>query len=67
MVDFNTECGNFICHFHFITPSIPCGKFRSPYLGKATAAARPALPSAKSSYGIFVCANEDMAASACDL
>ena len=34
------------------TSLIPCGKFRSPYRGKATAAARAALPI--SSYNLSV-------------
>ena len=49
-------------HFHhgtvfFFSPTlfIPCGKFGSPYLGKATAAARAALPIPNSACGIFAC------------
>ena len=41
---------------------IPCGKFGSPYLGKATAAARAALPIPNSACGIFVCPNKVTAA-----
>ena len=38
----------------FITSLIPCGKFGSPYLGKATAAARAVLPIPNCACGIFV-------------
>ena len=51
-----------IFFFHFITSLIPCGKFESPYLGKATAAARAALPIPNRACGIFVCPNEGVAA-----
>ena len=37
---------------HFV---IPFGKFGPPYLGKATAAARAALPSPTSAYWVFSC------------
>ena len=36
---------------------IPCGKFGLPYLGKAAAAARAALPISTSVRTIFVCPN----------
>ena len=54
-------------HFHFIISLIPCGKFESPFLGKATAAARAALPVPNSACGIFVSPNKGMASSAWDL
>ena len=53
--------------FYFITSFIPCAKFWSPYLAKATAAARAALPIPNSACRIFVCPNEGMVASAWDL
>ena len=40
------------------TSLIPCGKFGWPYLGKATTAARAALPIPNSACGIFVCPNK---------
>ena len=43
---------------HVITSFIPCGKFGSPYLDKATAAARAALPIPSRECGIFVSPNE---------
>ena len=46
----------------FSTSFIPCGKLGSPYLGKATAAARAALPVPNSARGIFVCPNKGMVA-----
>ena len=42
------------------------GKFGSPYLGKATAAAGAVLPIPNSACGILVCPNKGMAASAWD-
>ena len=36
-------------------PFISCGKFGSFYMGKATAAARAALPIPVSVYSVFVC------------
>ena len=42
----------FIYFIHFITPF---GKFRPPYLGNATAAARPVLPSLTSACWVFSC------------
>ena len=54
--------------FIFIDHSIyPLLKFGSSYLGKATAAARAALPIPNSACGIFVCPNKGMAANAWDL
>ena len=53
----------YLCSFSFF----PLGKFGSPYLGKATATARVALPVPNSARGIFVCPNKGMAASARDL
>ena len=38
---------------------VPCGKFRSPYLGKGTAVARAVS-------GAYVCSNNGMAASVWD-
>lgn len=38
-----------------LPPFISCGKFGSFYLGKATAAARAALPIPISVYSVFVC------------
>ena len=49
----------------FITSLIPCGKFGSPYLGKAKVAARAALPIPDSACGM--CQDEGMAANAWDL
>ena len=46
---------------------IPCGKFRWPYLGKATAAARAVLSIPNNVCRIFVYPNKDMAANALDL
>ena len=44
--------------FYSSTSFIPCGKFGSPYLRKATSAARAALPIPNSACGIFVCPNK---------
>ena len=53
--------------FFFFTSFIACRKFGLPYLGKATAAARAALPIPNSASGIFLCPKEGMAANAWDL
>ena len=53
--------------FSFSTSLTPCRKFGLPYLGKATATARAALPIANSACGSFVCPNKGVAASAWDL
>ena len=50
-----------------MTSLIACGKFGSPYPGKATAAARAALPIPNSACGVFVYPNKGMAANAWDL
>ena len=58
----------FFFHFHFTTSLIPCGKFGSPYPGKATtAAAKAALPVANSACGIFVRPNQGVAVNASHL
>ena len=41
--------------FSFTSSLISCGKFGSPYLGKATAATRAALPIATGVCSISVC------------
>ena len=51
----------------FGTSFIPRKKFGLPYLGKATVAARAALPVPNSACGIFVCLNKGTAANAWDL
>ena len=51
----------------FSTSLIPWGKFRSPYLGKATAAARAALPIPNSACSIFMRPSKGMVANALDL
>ena len=51
----------------FHTSLIPCGKFQSPYLGKAKAATRAALSIPNIVCLIFVCTNEDMSENALDL
>ena len=56
----------FIYLFHFSTSFILCGKFGSPDLGKATAAARAALPIPNSVCGVFMCANKSMVVNAWD-
>ena len=46
---------------------ITSGKFRSTYLGKATVAAKAALPILNGACGVFVCPNNGVAANAWDL
>ena len=41
--------------FWLNTSSVPCGKYGPPYPGKATAAARAALPSPSSACWVFLC------------
>ena len=53
--------------YFFSTSFIPCEKFGSSYPGKATVAARPALPVPKSACSIFVCPYKGLAAHAWDL
>ena len=53
--------------FFFTTLLIPCGKFGSPYLGKATAAARAAVPISNNACSIFVFPKKRIAAKAWDL
>ena len=48
----------------FYTSLIPCVKFGSSYLGKATRATRAALPIPTSVYSIFPCPNNGVAAMA---
>ena len=50
--------------YHFINP---LGKFRTPYLGKATAATRAALPIPNSTCSILLCPDKGMAVNARDL
>ena len=49
------------------TSLVPCSKFGLPYLGKATANTRAALPIPNSACGIFVYPSKSMAASTWDL
>ena len=63
----SSDINNHGFFFFLSTSLIPCRKFGLPYLGKATAAARAALPIPNSACSIFVCPNKGMAASAWDL
>ena len=48
--------GFFIFYFFVLyTLLIPCGKFRLPFLGKATVSSRAALPSPTSACWVFLC------------
>ena len=54
-------------YYCYNTSFIPYGKFGSPYLGKATQAARAVPPIPNNAHGIFMCSNKGMAANAWDL
>ena len=61
MAGWTLRARNLVCSTERIllnTLFISCGKFGSPYLGKAAAAAGAALPIPNSAYGIFVCPKE---------
>ena len=60
----HTQCATLTSFLLLLSPLhfiYPLRKFGWPYLGKATAAARAALPFPNSAYGIFVCPDKGMA------